>query len=103
MAETTTVARPYARAAFEHAQARKGGLKKWSEVLAAAAAAAAVSRLPCLTAVKIGARPMRHDEPVQRGTCLMNATFKAQIRERLLSERAALAAQLAKKTPNPPP
>ncbi len=41
MAETTTVARPYARAAFEHAQARKGGLKKWSEVLAAAAAVAA--------------------------------------------------------------
>ena len=41
MAETTTVARPYARAAFEHAQAKKGGLKKWSKVLAAAAAVAA--------------------------------------------------------------
>lgn len=40
MAETTTVARPYARAAFEHAQATKGGLKKWSEVLATAAAVA---------------------------------------------------------------
>ncbi|PWV62371.1 F0F1 ATP synthase subunit delta [Plasticicumulans acidivorans] len=33
MAETTTVARPYARAAFEHAKGKKSGLKKWSELL----------------------------------------------------------------------
>ena len=37
MAETTTVARPYARAAFECAQASEGGLKKWSEMLQLAA------------------------------------------------------------------
>jgi len=41
MAETTTVARPYARAAFEYAQASEGGLKAWSELLTAAAAVAA--------------------------------------------------------------
>ena len=33
MAELTTVARPYARAAFEYANARRGGLKRWSEML----------------------------------------------------------------------
>ncbi len=33
MAETTTVARPYARAVFEHARAQKDGLKAWSEQL----------------------------------------------------------------------
>lgn len=33
MAEITTVARPYARAAFEYANAKKGGLKRWSEML----------------------------------------------------------------------
>lgn len=38
MAETITIARPYGRAAFEYAQARKGGLKKWSEMLSTAAA-----------------------------------------------------------------
>lgn len=38
MAETTTVARPYARAAFEFAQKDKGGLKSWSETLASLAA-----------------------------------------------------------------
>lgn len=38
MAETITIARPYGRAAFEYAQARKGGLKKWSEMLHMAAA-----------------------------------------------------------------
>lgn len=37
MAETTTVARPYARAAFEYANAKKGGLKRWSEMLELAA------------------------------------------------------------------
>jgi F-type H+-transporting ATPase subunit delta len=37
MAETTTVARPYARAAFEYAHGRKGGLKKWSQMLQLAA------------------------------------------------------------------
>lgn len=38
MAEITTVARPYARAAFEYAKAKKGGLKRWSEMLQLAAA-----------------------------------------------------------------
>jgi len=38
MAETITIARPYGRAAFEYAQARKGGLKKWSEMLSMATA-----------------------------------------------------------------
>jgi F-type H+-transporting ATPase subunit delta len=38
MAETITIARPYGRAAFEYAQARKGGLKKWSEMLSTATA-----------------------------------------------------------------
>lgn len=37
MAEMTTVARPYARAAFEHAQAGKA-LKEWSDALQLAAA-----------------------------------------------------------------
>ena len=37
MAETTTVARPYARAAFEQAAAKQGGLKKWSDMLQVAA------------------------------------------------------------------
>ncbi len=33
MADMSTVARPYARAAFELAQSKKGGLKRWSEML----------------------------------------------------------------------
>ncbi|HXH04660.1 MAG TPA: F0F1 ATP synthase subunit delta [Candidatus Competibacteraceae bacterium] len=37
MAESTSAARPYARAAFEQAQADKRGLRKWSELLAVAA------------------------------------------------------------------
>ena len=37
MAETTTVARPYARAAFEYAREREGGLKQWSQMLQLAA------------------------------------------------------------------
>ena len=37
MAEIITIARPYARAAFEYAQAKKGGLKRWSEMLQLAA------------------------------------------------------------------
>ena len=37
MAERTTVARPYAKAVFEQAQAKKGGLKQWSELLQVAA------------------------------------------------------------------
>jgi F-type H+-transporting ATPase subunit delta len=40
MAEQATVARPYARAAFEHARER-GELATWSQMLAAAAAVAA--------------------------------------------------------------
>lgn len=38
MAETTTIARPYARAAFEYAQSREGDLPRWSRMLEAAAA-----------------------------------------------------------------
>lgn len=38
MAEIATIARPYARAAFEHAQAADG-LGRWSELLAVASAA----------------------------------------------------------------
>ena len=41
MAETTTIARPYARAAFEYAQASTDGLKRWSEMLQLAATVAA--------------------------------------------------------------
>ncbi|MCB1718453.1 MAG: F0F1 ATP synthase subunit delta [Candidatus Competibacteraceae bacterium] len=33
MAELTTIARPYARAAFEIAQGEEGGLQRWSEML----------------------------------------------------------------------
>jgi F-type H+-transporting ATPase subunit delta len=33
MAETITIARPYARAAFELAQSEKGALNQWSEML----------------------------------------------------------------------
>lgn len=40
MAETITVARPYARAAFEQARSEKGGLKQWSGMLQALAAVA---------------------------------------------------------------
>ena len=40
MAETTTVARPYARAAFEFAQA-KGSMKEWADALELAATIAA--------------------------------------------------------------
>lgn len=41
MAETTTIARPYARAAFEQAEAKRGGLKRWSDMLGTAAVVAA--------------------------------------------------------------
>ena len=37
MAETITIARPYARAAFEEANSKKGGLKRWSDFLHVAA------------------------------------------------------------------
>ncbi|MDX1653755.1 MAG: F0F1 ATP synthase subunit delta [Candidatus Competibacteraceae bacterium] len=37
MAEITTIARPYAKAAFEFAKAQEGGLKQWSEILTTAA------------------------------------------------------------------
>lgn len=40
MPETTTIARPYARAVFEQAHAKKGGLKRWSVMLQALAAVA---------------------------------------------------------------
>lgn len=50
MAETTTVARPYARAAFEYAQSKKGGLKKWSEALSAAATIASDAGMQALLA-----------------------------------------------------
>lgn len=40
MAELTTIARPYARAAFEAASAEDGGLARWSEMLQLAAAIA---------------------------------------------------------------
>ena len=44
MAEATTIARPYARAAFEAAAGDKAsGLKHWSDMLAVAASAAADS------------------------------------------------------------
>jgi len=42
MAEVSTVARPYAKAAFEYAQ-EKGALTQWSDMLATAAAVAANS------------------------------------------------------------
>ncbi len=48
MAEMTTVARPYARAAFEYAQAEQGGLKTWSELLAAASNVAADASVQAL-------------------------------------------------------
>lgn len=48
MAETITIARPYGRAAFEYAQARKGGLKKWSDMLATATA---VTQDPTMQAI----------------------------------------------------
>lgn len=44
MAERTTIARPYARAAFEYAQAHNG-LPRWSNVLAKAALVVADSRV----------------------------------------------------------
>lgn len=37
MAEATTIARPYARAAFELAQSKRGGLTRWSDILQVAA------------------------------------------------------------------
>lgn len=37
MAESTTIARPYARAAFETAKTEDGGLSRWSELLSLAA------------------------------------------------------------------
>ncbi len=40
MAESITAARPYARAVFDLAKGKKDGLKKWSDVLAAAAVVA---------------------------------------------------------------
>lgn len=49
MAETTTIARPYARAAFEEAQA-SGELNRWSELLQAAAAVAADASMRSLLA-----------------------------------------------------
>lgn len=44
MAEIATIARPYARAAFEHARAAKA-LPRWSELLARSAATVADSRV----------------------------------------------------------
>ena len=49
MAETTTIARPYARAAFEEAEA-SGELKRWSELLQAAAVVAADPSMRALLA-----------------------------------------------------
>lgn len=37
MAEATTIARPYARAAFDLAQSKRGGLTRWSDILQVAA------------------------------------------------------------------
>ena len=61
MAETITAARPYARAAFECAQEREGGLKQWSQMLQTMAAVAADRDMSVLLAnpqidddVKIG-------------------------------------------------
>lgn len=50
MAESTTIARPYARAAFEEAQAT-GKLAEWSAALQAAAAVATEKPMPTLLAV----------------------------------------------------
>ena len=48
MAEKATIARPYARAAFEHAHSR-GRLAAWSELLGIAAAVVADDRVQALT------------------------------------------------------
>ena len=47
MADTATIARPYARAAFEHARAA-GALAPWSELLGRASAALADERVAAL-------------------------------------------------------
>lgn len=55
-AETTTIARPYARAAFAYAQGEDGGLDNWSSMLATLAAVCATPSVrealdnPALTA-----------------------------------------------------
>ncbi len=48
MTEIATLARPYARAAFEQAQSNPGGLAKWSEMLKLAAFIVADQRVTAL-------------------------------------------------------
>lgn len=57
MAETTTIARPYARAAFEQAEGKRGGLKRWSGMLGVAAVVAGDADMRRLLAnPKLGAQ-----------------------------------------------
>jgi F-type H+-transporting ATPase subunit delta len=65
MAELTTLARPYARAAFEAAQQQKeGGLARWSDMLKAAASVAQD------TAMQSVLKSPDHDEQFKAGLFL---------------------------------
>ena len=64
MAENTTLARPYARAAFETANSQDGGLQRWSEQLSLAAGFAKDSAMQTLLASP------EYDDPFKAGLFL---------------------------------
>ena len=88
MAEQATIARPYARAAFEHAHAA-GQLAKWGDVLARASAVLADERVAAL----VGNPRVRVPELVDFVLDLAGAGADEQARNfvRLLAENRRLA------------
>lgn len=93
MAEITTIARPYARAVFEQAQSKKGGLKRWSAMLQALALIAAdKSMRSVLTDPRVDAE---RKADILLGVCGelpdINITKEGQNFIRLLAENHRLA------------
>lgn len=89
MADTATVARPYARAAFDHARAAHA-LGPWGELLARASAALADERVAAL----IGNPHLRTSELVDFLLEITGAAGNAEARNflRLLAENRRLSA-----------
>lgn len=89
MADTATIARPYARAAFEHARAA-GALPAWSALLAATSAALADRRVAAL----VGNPHVRTDELVDFLLEIAGAAGNTEARNflRLLAENRRLSA-----------
>lgn len=89
MADTATIARPYARAAFEHARAA-GALAPWSELLGRASSALADERVAAL----VGNPHVRNAELVDFLLDLAGASGNAEARNfvRLLADNRRLNA-----------